>query len=66
MVRADIEQALRNQTTGDFINRQEVANALGYKDPHSVDKFIRGLGRIGNRYLIKEVAERISREVTRC
>ena len=59
MIRADIERALRSQTTGDFVSRNEIAKAMGYRDPHSVDKFIKGLGRIGNRYLIREVAERI-------
>ncbi len=65
MVKADIEKALRSQTSSDFVNRAEVTRALGYKDPHSVDKYLRGLGRIGNRYLIREVAERIL-EVERC
>lgn len=62
MIRADIERALRNQTSGDFLNRREVAMALGYKDPHSVDKYLKGLGRIGNRYLIRDVAERVMEE----
>lgn len=59
MIRADIERALRSQTTGDFVNRAEVARALGYKDAHSVDKYLKGLPNIGKRYLIREVAERI-------
>ena len=59
MTRVDVEKALRNQTTGDFVSRQEVARALGYKDPHSVDKYLKDLKGIGKRYLIKEVAERI-------
>lgn len=59
MIRTDIEKALRSQTSGDFVNRNEVAKALGYKDPHSADKFLKGLGRIGNRYYIGDVAERI-------
>lgn len=60
MTRAKIETALRTQTSGEFINRAEVTRALGYKDPHSVDKYLKGLGRIGNRYLISDVAERIA------
>ena len=63
MIRADIERALRSQTTGDFVTRAEVSKALGYRDAHSVDKYLRGLGRIGNRYYIKEVAERIMEEL---
>lgn len=59
MLKADIEKALRSQTSSDFVNRAEVTRALGYKDPHSVDKYLRGLGRIGNRYFIGDVAGRI-------
>lgn len=59
MIKADVERALRSQTTGDFVNRAEVMRALGYKDPHSVDKYLKGLSNIGKRYLISEVAERI-------
>lgn len=59
MVKADIEKALRSQTSSDFVNRAEVTRALGYKDPHSVDKFLRGLPRIGNRYFVGDVAGRI-------
>lgn len=65
MLKADIERALRNQTSGDFVSRAEVTRALGYKDPHSADKFLKGLGKIGNRYYIGDVAERIMEE-SRC
>ena len=65
MIKADIERALRSQTSGDFVNRAEVARALGYKDPHSVDKYLKDLTSIGKRYLIREVAERIL-EVKTC
>ena len=65
MIRADIETSLRKQSSSDFVNRSEVAKALGYKDPHSVDKFLRGLPRIGNRYFVGDVAGRIL-EVERC
>lgn len=65
MIRADVERALRNQTSGDFVSRAEVTRALGYKDPHSADKFLKGLVKIGNRYYIGDVAEKIM-EVSRC
>ena len=65
MIRADIETSLRKQSSSDFVNRSEVAKALGYKDPHSVDKYLRGLPRIGNRYFVGDVAGRIL-EVERC
>lgn len=63
MTRKDIENALRSQTTGDFITRQEIANALGFKDAHSIDRYTNGLVRIGRRYFIKEVAEIIAKSV---
>lgn len=59
MLKTDVERALRNQTSGDFVSRAEVTRALGYKDPHSADKYLKGLGKIGNRYYIGDVAERI-------
>lgn len=63
MIRTDIERALRSQTSGDFVNRAEVARALGYKDPHSVDKYLKDLSSIGKKYLIKEVAEKLMEEL---
>lgn len=63
MIRSDIEKALRNQTSGDFVTRQEVARALGYRDPHSVDKYLKGLGKIGSKYLVSEVAERLEANI---
>ena len=62
MIRADIERALRSQTSGDFVSRAEVARALGYKDPHSVDRYLKDLTSIGKRYLIREVAEKLMEE----
>lgn len=59
MIRADIERALRNQTTGDFVTRSEVARALGYKDPHNIDKYLKGLPRIGLKYFVGDVADRL-------
>lgn len=59
MTRTDIEKALRRQTTGDFVSRAEIARALGYKDPHRIDRFLRGLNRIGYRYFVTDVAERL-------
>lgn len=43
------------------ITRKELAAALGYKDPHTVDKFLRGIAAVPGtkKYLIKEVAEAI-------
>lgn len=59
MLKTDVERALRTHIGGEFVNRKEIAETLGYKDPHAVDRFIRGLPRIGNRYYIGDVAERI-------
>lgn len=61
MERRDITNALKTGADGAmFITRIQVAQVLGYKDPHNVDRFLKGLERIaGNRYYIPDVAERI-------
>lgn len=59
MLKTDVERALRTHIGGEFANRKEIADTLGYKDAHAVDRFIKGLPRIGNRYYIGDVAERI-------
>lgn len=48
---------------GTFTTRKRVAEYLGYKDPHSVDRFLRGLERVaGTRYMSADVYERIVKE----
>ena len=48
-------------TAGDaaFINRRDIAKYLGYKDPHSIDKLLTGLERIGSMYFIPDVVDSI-------
>lgn len=48
---------------GVFTTRSKIAKALQYKDPHSIDKYLRGLERIcGSRYLSEDVYEQIVKE----
>ena len=45
---------------GPFTTRKKIATALNYKDPKSVDKYLKGLEKInGNRYYSADVADRI-------
>lgn len=54
------KQKLITAFGGTFTTRKKVAEALGYKDPHRVDKYLRGLDRINNsRYLSSDVADAI-------
>lgn len=50
-----------------FITRMQLAEYMGYRDPHSVDKFLSGLERIAKLYFIPDVVEKIKRgSETRC
>lgn len=42
-----------------FITRTELTAYLGYSCPKRVDKYIKGLERLGTRYFIPDVADRI-------
>ncbi len=45
---------------GVFTTRKRVAEALQYKDPHTVDKYLYGLERFnGSRYLTADVYDRL-------
>lgn len=45
---------------GEFTTRKKVADALQYKNPQSVDKYLKGLERVSkNRYLSEDVANKI-------
>ena len=57
MIRKDILRAIRAK--GEFVRRCDVADILGYKDPHSVDRYLRGLPRYGTKYLAEDVADAI-------
>lgn len=61
MTRSELTQALQVHTGAIVITRKELAAAMGYKDPHTVDKFLRGIAAVPGtkKYLIKEVAEAI-------
>lgn len=65
MEKQDIVKRLQQITGSLFINRSELAKALGRKDPHQVDWILSGLERIkmGKLYYIPDVVERILREV---
>ena len=53
------KKAFEKACGGAFTTRKRVADALGYKDPHSVDKYLRGLTKYGGRYFTEEVYDRI-------
>ena len=56
-------KAFEQACGGAFTTRKRVADALGYRDPHSVDKWLKGLERIGGtRYLTADVWDRIVEE----
>lgn len=56
MERRELIYAMEKFAGASFISRNELARFLGYKDPHSVDKYIRGLPRLENRYFVNDIA----------
>ncbi len=64
MTKTDLVKAMRRHTRdADFITREEVRACMGYGDPHKVDRYLHGLGKIGRKYYIPEVADRIMQEI---
>ena len=39
-----------------FITRMQLAEYMGYRDPHCVDKYLNGIEQVGKRYFIPDVA----------
>ena len=57
---ADMRRFVGND--GGFITISGIANYIGVKSHHSVDKFVNGLERINNKYyFIPDVAEQMIR-----
>lgn len=56
---------LINAFGGTFTTRKQVADALGYKDAKSVDVLLRGLDRIGAKYLSADVADKVMEGVNK-
>ena len=58
MKRSDLIADMRRFVGGGgFITRKSLADYLGYKDPHCVDKYLIGLDKVGGRYFfIPDVA----------
>ena len=48
---------------GDFTTRKKIAEVLHYKNPASVDRYLKGLPRVcGTRYWTEDVVARILQE----
>ena len=65
--RMDKQDAIRRfsrETGALFIEREEVKKLMHYKDAHSVDYLLKGLGRTkhGKKYYIPDVIERIKED----
>ena len=56
MQRGNIKKCLEN-FCGPLVSRQQLANFMGYKDPHSVDKYLKGLNKIENKYFAADIAD---------
>lgn len=60
--KSTLTNMLRQEAGAVVMTRSQLARALGYEDPHRIDKYIRQLTPVvGKKYLITEVAEEIIR-----
>ena len=56
--RKEVVKRLESFSGGVFITRKRLAEALGRKNPHSVDKYLRDLPRVDKElYFIPDVAD---------
>jgi len=46
-----------------WVIRKQVAEYMGYTDPHNIDHIIKPLQSNGKKYRIQDVAEQIAREM---
>lgn len=59
MTKQDVVSSFKTKTGGAvFITRKQLAELMGIKDPHYVDRFLKGLDRIDRKYYyIPDVVE---------
>lgn len=60
MIRSQLVKTLRQQS-GSYgaITKRQLMAFLGYKDRHSVDKYLVNVDRLGAGYSIEDLADRI-------
>lgn len=62
MIKSEIVKDMKSFMKGaSFITRLDLARYMGYGSPKSVDRYIRGLEKVGGAYFIPEVAENIQK-----
>lgn len=61
MEKQELIRQMKMSTKTLFITRQELAEVMGYKDAHCVDKYLSGLERVEKKYFIPDVVESIKR-----
>lgn len=57
--KSDLANDMKKFTGRGFIDRNQLAEYMGYSDPHSIDQYLFGLKRNGRKYFIWDVAENI-------
>ena len=57
--KTEIVNDMKRFAGASFITRKQLADYMGFKDPHSVDVFLAPLQQTKHRYFIPEVVERI-------
>lgn len=56
--RKELVRQMESYSGGLFITRKKLAQCMGRKDPHSVDKYLRDLPRVDKElYFIPDVAD---------
>lgn len=61
MNKQEMIKSFQRETGSLFITRKQLAKVMGYKDAHSVDRYLAGLEKVERKYFIPEVIEEITR-----
>lgn len=56
MTRQELIRDMKAFSGSSFMSRHQLSKYMGFADPHTVDKFIRGLPSISKRYFIPDIA----------
>lgn len=57
MKKTELIEDMKKYVGAGYVTREELRRYMGYQDPHQVDRYLKGLERIGKKYFIPDVVE---------
>lgn len=62
MKRSELIKQMESFSGSGFMNRAEFSRYMGYKDPHSIDRYLFDMPRINGKYSCIDLADRLMQE----